>query len=206
MNYMDLKYLKIEEINRIKELFAQKPESVVAFPTDTVWGVGCLPNSQNGVERIYSLKGREAEKPLILLSSDIEHLKPFVDSIAPKAMDLINKHLPGALTVIIKKSAFTPDFMTSGFDSVGIRIPNHPVFCEFLEYCVPGSVLATTSANLSGEASGTNKEEVVASVGQDTDYILDDFGISAEGHASTVVLVQDDGNIKVLRQGSVIVE
>ena len=203
---MNPQYLKNDEINKIKEIYAQKPDAVVAFPTDTVWGVGCLPMNEKGVKNIYALKGREEEKPLILLSSNIKHLKPFVEKIPPKALALINKYLPGALTLIIKKSTLTPDFMTSGFDSVGIRIPNHPVFCEFLECCVPGSVLATTSANLSGEASGTNKEEVIASIGKNMDYILDDFGIAAEGHASTVVLIQDDGNIKVLRQGSVIVE
>ena len=129
-----------------------KKGAVVSFVTDTVWGVGCLPNSEKGVENIYELKNRDRSKPLILMSDDIEHLMPYVKDIPIKAKALIKKHFPGALTLIFEKSDLTPDYMISYKNTVGIRIPNNPVFKRLCEV-IDGHVLATTSANLSGQPS-----------------------------------------------------
>ncbi len=181
-----------------------KKGAVVSFVTDTVWGVGCLPNSEKGVENIYELKNRDRSKPLILMSDDIEHLMPYVKDIPIKAKALIKKHFPGALTLIFEKSDLTPDYMTSYKNTVGIRIPNNPVFKRLCEV-IDGHVLATTSANLSGQPAATNYQEAIKNVGDHVEYVFEDYSHDCKGLASTVALVLDD-EIKVLRQGEVFID
>ena len=181
-----------------------KKGAVVSFVTDTVWGVGCLPNSEKGVENIYELKNRDRSKPLILMSDDIEHLMPYVKDIPLQAKDLIKKHFPGALTLIFEKSDLTPDYMTSYKNTVGIRIPNNPVFKRLCEV-IDGHVLATTSANLSGQPAATNYQEAIKNVGDHVEYVFEDYNHHCKGLASTVALVLDD-EIKVLRQGEVFID
>jgi len=174
---------------------------VIAYVTDTVWGLGALPNSKKGVEKIYEIKKREAQKPLILMSNDIKNLKPYVNEINPTAQKLIDKHFPGALTLVLKKSVNAPDYITSGFDTVGIRIPDNKVFKEICEG-INGHVLATTSANLSHEPSAKTYEQAVLNMQGKADLIIEDFGQSAKGLESTVALILDD-KIKTLRQGAI---
>ncbi len=181
-----------------------KKGAVVSFVTDTVWGVGCLPNSEKGVENIYELKNRDRSKPLILMSDDIEHLMPYIKDIPIKAKALIKKHFPGALTLIFEKSDLTPDYMTSYKNTVGIRIPNNPVFKRLCEV-IDGHVLATTSANLSGQPAATNYQEAIKNVGEHVEYVFEDYNHHCKGLASTVALVLDD-EIKVLRQGEVFID
>lgn len=174
---------------------------VIAFVTDTVWGLGCLPNSKKGVRKIYEIKKREAQKPLILMSSDVKNLKPYVKEINQTAQKLIDKHFPGALTLVLEKSEKTPDYLTSGFNTVGIRVPNNAVFNEICE-CIDGNVLATTSANLSHEPSAKTYEQALENIQGKVDLIIQDFGQCASGFESTVTLINDD-EIKILRQGAV---
>jgi len=177
-----------------------KKGAVVAFVTDTVWGVGALPESEEGVRNIYELKGRDTSKPLILMSDSVDNLKPYVASVSDNAQELIDKHFPGALTLIFEKSEKTPDYMTSGKNSVGIRVPDNEFFkklCSVIE----GHVLATTSANLSNLPSAKSYEEAKDFIGEHVFYVFDDYGYVAKGLESTVALAIDD--IKVLRQGAV---
>ena len=190
MNY------KKEELNNIL-----KNGGVIVFVTDTVWGIGCLPDNEQAVNKIYEIKGRDRSKPLILMSNNIKYLKPFVDEIPPTAKNLISRFFPGALTLVLKKSPKTPDFITSGFDTVGIRIPDNKTFqkiCEDIEE----HVLATTSANLSGQPSAKNYEEAVEFIGKYVELVIEDDGDSAKGLESTVVLVTKSG-VKVLRDGAI---
>src|SRR5699024_9704275 len=110
-----------------------KQGGVISFVTDTVWGVGCLPDSEKGVENIYELKNRDSSKPLILMSDSVEHLLPYVKDIPPKAQELMQKHFPGALTLVFEKSDKTPDFVTSFKNTVGIRVPANPFFKSLCE-------------------------------------------------------------------------
>lgn len=176
---------------------------VIAFVTDTVWGLGCLPNSEKGAQKIYEIKKREAQKPLILMSNSVENLKPYVKEINQTAQKLIDKHFPGALTLVLEKSEKTPDYLTSGFNTVGIRVPDNAVFKEICE-CVEGNVLATTSANLSHEPSAKTCEQAIENMGGKADLIIEDFGQCAKGLESTVVLI-NGVEIKVLRQGKILV-
>lgn len=175
-----------------------KNHGAIAFPTDTVWGMGCLVEDEAAVDKIYETKGRDRSKPLILMSSKIEYLLPYVEELPPVALKLAERFWPGALTLVVKKSKLTPDYITSGFDTVGIRIPAHPVYCELVDKAVESHVLATTSANLSGAGAVARREDVI-----DVDYVLDDYGFPAGGTESSVVAVDVDNNVKMLRKGAI---
>jgi len=194
-------YLNEELKTEIKNILDN--DGVIAFVTDTVWGLGCLPSSKKAVQKIYEIKKREAQKPLILMSNDVESLMPYVKKISKKAEDLINKHFPGALTLVLEKSEKTPDFITSNFNTVGIRVPNNDVFREICE-SITGHVLATTSANLSHEPSAKTYAQAIENMGEKADLVIEDFGCEAKGLESTVVLVLTD-EIKILRQGATFV-
>lgn len=192
-------YLSKERKQQIKETLDNN--GVIAFVTDTVWGLGCLPNSEKAVKKIYEIKKREAVKPLILMSNEIKNLKPFVKEINTQAQNLIDKYFPGALTLVMEKSEKTPDYITSGFNTVGIRLPNNEVFKEICEVAT-GHVLATTSANLSHEPSAKSYEQAIEYMKDKADLIIQDYGQPAKGLESTVVLIQED-NYKILRQGEI---
>lgn len=181
-----------------------KNGAVIAFVTDTVWGLGCLPNSQKGVDKIYEIKGRDRSKPLILMSDKVERLMPFVKEIPQHAQNLIDKYFAGALTLVLEKSKKTPDYITSGKNTVGIRVPDNIFFQELCSK-IEGGVLATTSANLSNHPSSKTYEEAVASIGEYVDFVFEDYGYTCKGKESTVVLINNN-SYKVLRQGSIVVE
>ena len=175
---------------------------VIAFVTDTVWGLGCLPNSKKAVERIYKIKHRDSKKPLILMSNDIEPLRKYVKPLTEKAEDLVKKYFAGALTLVVEKSELTPDYITSGLNTVGIRVPNNKVFAEICS-CTEENVLATTSANLSNEPPALTYEEAVKYIGDKVDLVVEDYGEKAKGHASTVAGIFLD-SVKIFRQGDVV--
>ena len=188
----------------VKELNTKlKNGAVVSFVTDTVWGVGCLPNSEKGAENIYELKNRDRSKPLILMSDSVEHLLPYVKNINNSAEQLIKKYFPGALTLIFEKTDLAPDYITSYRNTVGIRVPDNPVFKRLCEV-VEGHVLATTSANLSSFPPATSYEEAKSGIGDKVEYVFEDYGYKSKGLASTVVLAVGD-DFKILRQGEIII-
>lgn len=179
-------------------------DGVIAFVTDTVWGLGCLPSSEKAVQRIYEIKHREAKKPLILMSDDIYPLFDYVKQpIEKQAQILIKKHFPGALTLVVEKSENTPDYVTSGMNTVGIRVPNNETFANICKN-IDGRVLATTSANISGEAPALTYEEAVKYIGDKVDLVIEDFGYSAKGLASTVAGFKN-GDVIIYRQGEIII-
>ena len=176
-----------------------KNGAVIAFPTDTVWGIGCLPENKIACQKIYSIKQRDGKKPLILLGENIDDFSPYIQDFPPIAKDLAKKYWAGALTIIVKKSPLVADYVSSGLDTVGLRIPNHPVLLELLKNTGP---LATTSANLSGEAAAMNLKQTKDYVGDKVDCIIDDFTIASQGIESTVIIIENN-KYKVLRQGAI---
>lgn len=176
---------------------------VIAFVTDTVWGIGCLPDNESAVRKIYEIKHRDGNKPLILMSHDIYPLLKYTKPLPKQAHILIKQHFPGALTLVVEKSELTPDYITSGFNTVGLRVPNNVVFSEICK-CVEGGVLATTSANISDCPPALSYEEAVQYIGNSVDYVVADYGLAAKGVASTVLGVFKD-EVKVFRQGDVVV-
>ncbi len=174
---------------------------VIAYVTDTVWGLGCLPNNEKAVKRIYEIKKREAQKPLILMSNDIYHLLNYVKPIPKIGQKLIKKHFPGALTIVTEKNENTPDYITSNMVTVGIRVPDNEVFRQICEI-IPGHVLATTSANLSHQPSAKTYEQAVENMTGLADLILNDYGHYAKGLESTVAGVFGD-EVRIFRQGAI---
>ena len=207
---------------------------VAVIPTDTVYGLAAHPDFPEAVERLYTIKGREAKKPIALLASDVEAVVRFLGgpigeaapslsaaligeaapsphqsaaligeaapsplhagkSVFPKtAADLAARHWPGGLTLVLPK----------GDIYEGLRVPDHEWTRRLLAAC--GGVLRVTSANLSGQRAATDAPAALAEVGLSADIVVDG-GVSPGGVASTVVKVDADGSLSVLRSGAVAV-
>ncbi len=193
----NIRILSQQEANKISYILEN--DGVIAFPTDTVWGLGCNPDNKKAVEKIYNLKARDAKKPLILMSSSLDYLIPYVKNLSGEEKDMAEKFFPGALTIITEKSSRTQNFVTSNLETVGIRVPNHKVFMEIANLA-PNKVLATTSANLSTQPSALKKTDVQKYFGEKLDYIADDFGYFSENLESTIIVFKNNG-WHVLRQG-----
>ncbi len=181
-----------------------KNDGVIAFVTDTVWGLGCLPESENAVKKIYEIKKREPQKPLILMSNEVYNLLEYVKPIPKIGQKLIKKYFPGALTVVTYKSDKTPNFVSSNLQTVGIRVPDNEVFRQICEI-IPGHVLATTSANLSHQPAAKTYEQAITNMSGLADLIIDDYGYAAKGLESTVVGVMND-ELKIFRQGEIVLD
>lgn len=190
----------LENVEKIKEILDN--DGVIAYVTDTVWGLGCLPSSEKAVKKIYEIKHREAQKPLILMSSEPYHLLEYVKQpLSKTASQLIKQYFPGALTLVLEKSEKTPYYMTSNMDTVGIRVPNNSVFKEICDN-ITGHVLATTSANLSHQPSAKTYEQAYENMHDLVDLVVPDYGDFAKGLESTVVGVFGD-DLKIFRQGAI---
>ena len=178
-----------------------KNGGVITYVTDTVWGLGCLPDNENAVKKIYEIKKREMQKPLILMSNEVYNLLDYVEPLPKLACKLIKKYFPGALTLVVKKSKNTPDFITSGMGTVGIRVPDNEVFKRICEI-IPGHVLATTSANLSHQPSAKSYEQAFENMNGLADIVIEDYGYKCKGLESTVCGVFGD-DLKIFRQGEI---
>lgn len=177
---------------------------VIAYVTDTVWGLGCLPDNEKAVKKIYEIKKRESQKPLILMSNEVYNLLDYVKPIPKVGQQLIKKYFPGALTIVTDKSDKTPDYITSNMSTVGIRIPNNKVFKEICEI-VPNHVLATTSANLSHQPSAKTYDQALENMTGLADLIIEDYGYHAKGLESTVVGVMNN-ELRIFRQGAITID
>ena len=179
-----------------------KNGGVIAYVTDTVWGIGCLPDNEEAVKKIYEIKHRDGKKPLILMSNEFYNLLEYVKQpIEKEAQKLIKQHFPGALTLVLEKSEKTPDYITSGMPTVGVRIPDNATFANICKN-IDGHVLATTSANLSGEPAALSFDEAVKYIGEQVDLVIPSYGEEAKGQASTVAGFKD-GKVVVFRQGEI---
>lgn len=189
-------------LNQVNEIL--KNDGVIAYVTDTVWGLGCLPSSEKAVRRIYEIKHRDGKKPLILMSDEFYNLFDYLKQpIEKEAQKLIKKYFPGALTLVLEKSDKTPDYITSSLPTVGVRIPDNKTFVNICRN-IEGRVLATTSANLSGEPPALTYEEAVKYIGGKVDLVIPDYGYTAKGRASTVAGFKD-GETVIYRQGEILI-
>ena len=171
---------------------------VVAFPTETVYGLGANALDAAAVARVYELKGRPPTSPLIVHVSSIQMARRTVSEWPPLADELARKWWPGPLTLVLPKSPAIPDIVTSGLATVGVRIPKHPIALELIGRAdVP---IAAPSANRFGELSPTTAEHVRMAFGDAVDVI--DGGPSQVGIESTVVAIEN-GALKLLRPGMI---
>jgi L-threonylcarbamoyladenylate synthase len=172
---------------------------VIAFPTDTVYGLGAGAYIESAVARIYDVKKRSRDVALPLLLSDVSQIHEVAREVRPYAWHLIKAFMPGALTIIVYRSKAVKDIVTSGGDSVAIRIPDHPVVKALIEGC--GMPVVGTSANLSGHPTCSTVAEVRQDLGDTVDLIIDTVP-PPQGIESTVVDVTQEVAI-ILREGAI---
>jgi L-threonylcarbamoyladenylate synthase len=179
-----------------------KNGGVVAYPTDTVYGLGACMTDVAAVDRIFQVKGRPKGMALPVLLADRNQIKEIVISVSPRAQRLADEFFPGALTIILPKSAVVPDIITGGGKTVAFRIPNHPVPLALIKGL--GKPIVGTSANLSGQPSALTAMEVQAQIGDKIDMVIDG-GKCPGGIESTVIDLSGEKPV-VRRQGAISVE
>jgi len=182
---------------------------LVAFPTETVYGLGADACNAAAVARIYSVKGRPADHPLIVHVASMDGLGDWARDVSTYAIALARDYWPGPMTLIVPRSDLAGDFVTGGQDTVGVRVPNHPVALGLLEAFVAagGKGIAAPSANRFGNVSPTTAQAVAAELGDylaDGDQILDG-GACDVGVESTIIDCTGD-TPKILRPGAITVE
>jgi len=179
---------------------------LVAFPTETVYGLGADACNQLAVARIYAAKGRPADHPLIIHVSSIDGLGAWARDVPQYAISLARDFWPGPMTLIVKRSELAGDFVTGGQDTVGVRVPNHPVALGLLEAFERsgGKGVAAPSANRFGHVSPTTAKAVSDELSEyliDGDQILDG-GACDVGVESTIIDCTGDVP-KILRPGAI---
>jgi L-threonylcarbamoyladenylate synthase len=182
---------------------------LVAFPTETVYGLGADASNAAAVARIYSVKGRPADHPLIVHVASMDGLGDWADDVPEYAISLARDFWPGPMTLVVRRSALAGDFVTGGQDTVGVRVPNHPVALGLLEAFARagGKGVAAPSANRFGNVSPTTAQAVsdeLADYLADSDQILDG-GACAVGVESTIIDCTGDVP-KILRPGAITME
>lgn len=155
---------------------------LVAFPTDTVYGVGALVQDATAIDKLYRVKGRNTEKAIPVLLGDMAQLPHIADDFGSIASRLAERFWPGPLTLVVSKNPSLPGIL-SPYPTIGIRMPDHPVALALLKAAGP---LAVTSANLSGAGSVTTTQAVLVQLGGRIPLILDG-GETPGGNPSTVV-------------------
>jgi L-threonylcarbamoyladenylate synthase len=170
---------------------------VIAFPTDTVYGLGAGVFQPAGISRLYEAKGRDQTKAIAVLIGDVDQLHLLTPGLPPPALRLAEKFWPGALTLVVPRNPSLPDEI-SLYPSIGIRMPDHPFARSLLKATGP---LATTSANLSGQSNPQSAADVYSQLDGRIDLIIDG-GIVKGGVPSTVVDCSTD-SLVILRQGAI---
>ncbi len=179
---------------------------LVAFPTETVYGLGADACNAEAVARIYSVKGRPADHPLIVHIASTDSLGDWADDVPGYAISLARDFWPGPMTLVVKRSGLAGDFVTGGQNTVGVRVPDHPVALGLLEAFVRagGKGVAAPSANRFGNVSPTTAQAVADELGDylaDRDQILDG-GPCDVGVESTIIDCTGDAP-KILRPGAI---
>lgn len=169
---------------------------IVAFPTDTVYGIACRYDCIEALEKLKRVKGREESKPIPFMCSSLEDILN-VAMIKKQDLKIIQQLMPGALTIVAQKRPEVLPYITNGLDTIGIRIPDDPFVLRLItEVNVP---LLVSSANQSGLPAALTHQEVIEQLGDGVDGIVK--GISGLQMASTIVDLTDGYNI--LRQGPI---
>lgn len=204
---MDTKLIKIDADNMTSEDFAEacallKAGRLVAFPTETVYGLGGDAFDPEASAKIYAAKGRPSDNPLIVHIADIKTLDKLAYDIPKEAYLLAERFWPGPLTMILKKREELPKATTGGLDTVAVRFPSHPIAKRLIEES--GLCIAAPSANASGRPSTTKAEHVMEDLSGRIDMVIDG-GSSDIGLESTIVDLTEKP-VLILRPGYVTIE
>lgn len=195
---------KVDPLYPDKEIIARCAEVVqrgglVAFPTETVYGLGASALNPEAVSRVFKAKARPRDNPLIVHISRLDGIKRLVTNISPKAEALMKRFWPGPLTLLFPRSEIVLDIVTAGLPNVAVRMPDHPVSQMLIDAC--GVPLVAPSANQSGRPSPTCARDVLAELNGKVDIILDG-GPTHIGVESTVLDVSGDTPV-ILRPGGI---
>ena len=180
--------------------------ALVAFPTETVYGLGADASNAEAVARIYEVKGRPADHPLIVHIANLKYLEQWISNIPEYAIALAREFWPGPMTLILQRSDLARDFVTGGQETVGVRIPDNSLALGLLEafHELGGAGIAAPSANRFGQVSPTTADAVKEGLGRflaDTDLVLDG-GQSEVGLESTIIDCTGDLP-RILRPGAI---
>jgi L-threonylcarbamoyladenylate synthase len=174
---------------------------VIAYPTDTFYGLGVDPRNATAVERLFSIKGRSADQPILVLLGNQEEVAAWAARIPASAERLMARFWPGPLTLVFEARAEIASALTAGSGKIGLRVPGNPVTRALLN--AVGSALTGTSANRSGGPSPRSAGDVLKELSESIDIVLD-AGTSMEGLPSTIIDVTGKEPV-VLRKGVITV-
>ena len=178
---------------------ALRAGGIVAFPTDTVYGLGADAFNQEAVEKIYKVKQRPFHMPLPVLLADMTQISTIAGYVPDFAQFLMKRFWPGGLTIVLARAKSLPEIITSGSDKVAVRIPDHIIPVTIIRRL--GMPVVGTSANISNELSVLTAQEVVVQLGDKVDLIIDG-GICPGGIESTVVDIT--GKVPVILRNGMI--
>ena len=197
---MKTELLKENYLQKAKDIIEN--DGVIAFPTDTVYGLCCNAFSSEAIEKIYQLKGREHTKALIIMIPQNYDISNLVKNVSEIAKRLMQNFWPGALTIIFESKNILPKNATGGLTTVGVRIPDNQIALELINYLnIP---LCTTSANISGEQSPIYANEVLKYFDGKLELVIDG-GVCDKKIPSTICDATKE-DINILRVGSISIE
>jgi L-threonylcarbamoyladenylate synthase len=185
-----------EQIKKAVDILKQG--GVVAYPTDTVYGLGADIYNSNAVERVFEIKKRSKDLPLPVLIASKDQLRSLTANIPSIANELIKRFWPGALTIVFLKSVSVPDNVTAGSDKIAVRMPDHPIPLSIIKSL--GKPITGTSANISGQPNPLTHVEVKAQLDENVDYIIE--GGQCSGVESTIVDVTTE-QLVIIRRGAI---
>jgi L-threonylcarbamoyladenylate synthase len=185
------------EVRRAAQIL--RAGGLVGFPTETVYGLGADASSEKAIARLYAVKRRPVDHPVIVHFASADDAFSWAAAVPPPARVLAKEFWPGPLTLILKRSARARDFVTGGQDTVGVRVPSHPVARQLLKEF--GGAIAAPSANRFGKVSPTTAAHVRADLGKDVDLVMEG-GPSEVGIESTIVDLSGAAAV-LLRPGSI---
>lgn len=177
-----------------------KGGGVVAFPTDTFYGLGADPLQEKAIEKVFWLKKRPGGKPLFVLASNLDQILALTEGVSKEAQMLMNRFWPGPLTLALKARSNLPSLLTGGGETLGVRIPGNPLCRVLLENVGP---LTAPSANPSEEKAPVSADEVERYFGAELDLIID--GGETRGDKSSTLLDMTSNPPVLLREGAVAV-
>ena len=192
--------LQINQENPQGRLISQvverlKQGGLIAYPTDTTYGIGCNIFNRRGVKNIYKIKQRDARKPFSFICADLSDAANYAH-VSNFAFKIMKRHLPGPYTFVLDATRVVPDSMTTRQKTVGIRIPDDEIALSIVREL--GHPLITTSANVTGESPLHDPAEIEETMGRMLDLVID--GGIRFGDPSTIISLIDD-RIEVLREG-----
>ncbi|HXC62589.1 MAG TPA: L-threonylcarbamoyladenylate synthase [Nitrospiria bacterium] len=198
------KIVRVDPVHPQPELLAKAADlihrgGVIAFPTETFYGLGADALNRQAIERIYAIKGRDRSKPILILVEARDRINAFVKPFPSMAERLMTAFWPGPLTILFQANDRLPIELTAGTGKIGIRFPSHPVVRALLS--AVGVPLTGTSANRADGRSPQTAEEVRNSIGLELDLILD--GGSTPGEKPSTVLDCTTSPFQIVREGIV---